>query len=239
MDFAYRYTTSVLADALHIQNEGYDVPADAPGGSAAAGSSGTGRGRGGGTAGGAGRGQGKNTGGGGAGGGGAGEDGEINLSSLRLAIGSRIGYQFTAGNMPKDFVKGLAEERNRIGLNVGGREAVEKGGAAGANTAGVGGLAAGVGGTTMAGVKLPHERYCLTGVGWGMKDEWDSEGEEDVEDGDGDEMNVDRAAPDANDDDAEVEMGEDEDGEGNMEDVFGADDATGQRDEGDEEMEGT
>ena len=237
MDFAYRYTSSVLADALHIQNEGYDVPADAPGGAAAAGPSGTGRGRG--AAAGAGRGQGKNAAGGSGGGAGGGEDGEINLSSLRLAIGSRIGYQFTAGNMPKDFVKGLAEERNRIGLNVGGREVAEKGGATGANAA-AGSVAAGVGGTTMAGVKLPHERYCLTGVGWGMKDEWDSEGEEDVEDGDGgDEMNVHGTAAGANDDDAEIEMGEDEDGEGNMEDVFGADEATGQRDEGDEEMEGT
>ncbi len=31
------------------------------------------------------------------------------------------------------------------------------------------------------GVRLPHEKYCLTGVGWGLKEEWESEIEEEEE----------------------------------------------------------
>lgn len=34
----------------------------------------------------------------------------------------------------------------------------------------------------MGGMRLPPERFCLTGTGWNMKDEWESEGEEEVED---------------------------------------------------------
>ncbi|KAK4951632.1 Transcription initiation factor TFIID subunit 9, partial [Elasticomyces elasticus] len=28
------------------------------------------------------------------------------------------------------------------------------------------------------GMRLPDERYCLTGAGWGLKEEWESQGEE-------------------------------------------------------------
>lgn len=182
MDFAYRYTSSILGDALHIQNEGYDQ--------ADAGTQTKGRG--------ANRAPNRS------------EEGDISLASLRLAIGSRMSYQFQ-GSMPKEYLKSLAEERNRIGLNTGPRDA-EKGGPA------------------IGGMRLPHERYCLTGIGWGLKDEWDSEGEESVEDeddGPGDVMQV--------DENVDVEENLDEEGEGRMEDVFGGDEGGGTAD-ADEEM---
>lgn len=206
MDFAYRYTSSVLGDALHIQNEGYD---QVEGGSQQPG----GRGRGGGAGGSKGGTGAQNKAGGG-------DEGDLSLSSLRLAIGSRMAYQFQT-NMPKDFLKGVAEERNRIGLAVGMRDSDK-------------------GGPTIAGVKLPHERYCLTGVGWGLKEEWDSEGEETVDE-EGDAV----APAEAMQMDGPEDLGEDEEGEdggGTMEDVFGTDDAADATagDSGDDaEMEGT
>jgi len=103
-------------------------------------------------------------------------------------------------------LKGLAEERNRIGLGVGLRET----------------------GTVIGGVRLPSEKYCLTGLSWGLKEEWDSDGEDGVE-GDAD-ADADAARG------GDVEMGqldgaedfgeaEDDDGFGSMEDVFGGEDA--------------
>jgi transcription initiation factor TFIID subunit 9B len=184
MDFAYRYTSSVLSDAVHVQAEGYDQASTNP--------DTHGRGRG------AGR---------GAGGAGARsaaaavEEGDISLSALRMAIASRMAYQFQ-GSLPKEFLKGLAEERNRIGLGVGLRDH----------------------GTVIGGVKLPSEKYCLTGVGWGLKEEWDSEGEEEVEGagpegGDVDMTQVDRVGGEGEEEDDEGE----EEGMGRMEDVFGED----------------
>lgn len=120
MDFAYRYTSAVLQDALHLTTEPY-------------GSSGPIGGRG-------------NT---------ANNDqNSISLNALRLSIASRTHYQFSP-NLPKEFYQELATERNRIALPVVGKE---------------------------SGLMLPPERYCLTGVGWGLKEEWDSEAEVDEED---------------------------------------------------------
>jgi transcription initiation factor TFIID subunit 9B len=179
MDFAYRYTSSVLSDAVHMQAEGYDnasMNADTHG-----------RGRG------AGRGAGAVARAAGV------EEGDVSLSALRMAIASRMSYQFQ-GTLPKEFLKGLAEERNRIGLGVGLREQ----------------------GTVVGGVRLPAEKYCLTGVGWGLKEEWDSEGEEEV---DGDVGDVDMAQVDGAGDGDE----EDDEGMGTMEDVFGEDAEDGDR----------
>ena len=197
MDFAYRYTSSILGDALHIQNEGYDV---ADGATSQNATQTKGRG--------AGASKGQRQGNAGA------EEGDINLSSLRLAIGSRMSYQFQQNNIPKEFLKSLAEERNRIGLNVGLREGEKSAG------------------PIIGGVRLPHERYCLTGVGWGLKEAWDSEGEESAEEdeatGEDHTMQL----------DGHDEMDEDEDGLGTMEDVFGPNDA--EDGEGaDEKMEDT
>jgi len=174
MDFAYRYTSAVLSDALHIQNEGYDL---ADSGTTTTGSKGRGRNK-------------------------TNDEGDISLAALRMSIQSRLGYQFS-GSLPKEFLKQLADEKNRIALGPAVREtSSEK----------VGPL--------IGGVRLPHERHCLTGMGWGLKDEWESEGEESV-DGDG----VRRQIGESMQVDGEDEMGEDgdedEEGAGRMEDVFG------------------
>lgn len=191
MDFAYRYTSSVLSDALHIQNEGYDQADNTThsrGGRGAAARSAAQRA----------------------------EEGDVSLAALRMSIQSRMSHQFQGqGAVPKEFLKQLADERNRISLNAQARD--EKGA-----------------GMTVGGVKLPHERYCLTGVGWGLKTEWESEGEESMEDdegvngptaADGDDVQMDEMEDGAEDDD---------DDPGQIEDIFGQQD--GEKD-GDEEME--
>ncbi|MCJ1291667.1 hypothetical protein MMC34_003212 [Xylographa carneopallida] len=115
MDFAYRYTSAALQDALHLTHESYGTGAVAPG---------------------AGRG-----GGGGVGGGGGGDANAVSLLGLRLSVASRTHYQF-APALPKEFYAEVAAERNRVTLPAVGRE---------------------------WGRRLPPERYCLTGVGWGLK----------------------------------------------------------------------
>ena len=188
MDFAYRYTSSVLSDALHIQNEGYDNTETNP-------NSAKGR---------------KNA-------ASRAEEGDVSMAALRMAAASRINHQFSGpGALPKEFLKGLADERNRISLNTQAKEGAEKG-------------------VMIGGVKLPHERYCLTGVGWGLKGQWDSEGEESLAD------EADLGGPgDAKEDDARMgglEEGEGDEDEdlGNMDDVFGP--SGGGDADGDEDME--
>ena len=114
------------------------------------------------------------------------------MTALRQAIASRTGYAFTSA-LPKEFMLEQATERNRVQL-----PKLER----------------------SYGVQLPPEKYCLTGVGWGLKDEWESEDE--VEEGE--------SAPQAQREDADENMGgmdgaddEDEEGAGRMEDVFGED----------------
>lgn len=122
------------------------------------------------------------------------DSGNITTQALRQAIASRQGYTFQ-GPLPKEFMMEQAAERNRIALPRIDRP---------------------------YGLALPPEKYCLTGVGWGLQDEWDSE--EDVPaEGEG------RTATNAEKEDekmggVEDEEGEDEEGAGRMEDVFGADD---------------
>lgn len=183
MDFAYRYTSAVLGDALHVQNEGYDQAEGAT----------TSKGRGGN------KNQNKS------------EEGDISLASLRMSIQSRLGYQFS-GSLPKEFLKQLADEKNRISLSTSVKTDDR---------------------SMVGGVKLPHDRYCLTGMSWGVKDEWDSEGEESVDEDitmpttqSGDKMQLDGG----------VEGAEDEEELGTMEDVFGPETGDGQGD-GDTEMQ--
>ena len=111
----------------------------------------------------------------------------ISYQSLRLGIASRTMYQFNP-NMPKEYYHEQAQERNKVTLPKVGRD---------------------------WGVKLPPEQYCLTGTGWGLKEEWD---EEEGEDGDilG-KMEVERDANGGEEEDAN----EDEEGNERMEDVFG------------------
>jgi transcription initiation factor TFIID subunit 9B len=173
MDFAYRYTSSVLSDALHIQNEAYDQ-ADSNAQSKGRGSKQNQKQQ---------------------------EEGDISMAALRMSIGSKVGNQFQ-GSLPKEFLKNLADERNRISLNTQARDADR-------------------GGLMIGGIRLPHEKYCLTGLGWGLKDEWESEGEESVE-----EMQQDRPEPeDLMHMDGEDDANGDEEGMGDLEDVFGPDDA--------------
>lgn len=123
-----------------------------------------------------------------------------------MAIGSRMQYQYQ-GSLPKEFLMGLARERNRVGLGV-GRGLNQNHDMAG---------------QIIGGVKLPAEKYCLTGVGWGMREEWDSEGEEGIQvsrtDGFGGE-----GVGEFGDSGMGMEIGEeegDEDAEATMEDIFG------------------
>jgi transcription initiation factor TFIID subunit 9B len=133
------------------------------------------------------------TGGGRRGGGDASEN--TTVTALRQAIAARQGYTFQ-GALPKEFMLEQAVERNRIAL-----PKVER----------------------AYGVQLPPEKYCLTGVGWGLKDEWESDEEVEVPE---------TAAPMQRSRSAQNEderMGgmdvddENEEGAGRMEDVFGED----------------
>ncbi|KAK4555788.1 Transcription initiation factor TFIID subunit 9 [Recurvomyces mirabilis] len=132
--------------------------------------------------------------------GGAGSEG-ITVTSLRQAIASRQGYTFQ-GHLPREFMLEQAAERNRVAL-----PKVER----------------------SYGVQLPPEKYCLTGVGWNLKDEWDSE-EEEEEEGEGEGRMVNGTSGHDEEDvgmggvdheDGEEEEEEDEEGAGRMEDVFG------------------
>ena len=144
MDFAYRYTSAILTDALHLTSENY-------GGSGA---------------------QNKNN-----------DANAVSLQAVRLAINSRSNYQFSSG-LPKEYFQELAQEKNRVAFPPVSKE---------------------------AGLALPPERYCLTGVGYGLKEEWESSGEEEVPEA------MDLTA------DNEGEENEDEDKEEGAADIFGDD----------------
>ncbi|KAK3049280.1 Transcription initiation factor TFIID subunit 9 [Extremus antarcticus] len=161
LDFAYRYTSSVLSDSLRLSAEGYQGAA-APNANRR-------------------------------GGAGGGEDSTITVTALRQAIASRTGYHFHPGGaLPKQFMMEQAEARNKVAL-----PRVERG----------------------YGVQLPPEKYCLTGVGWGLREDWESE-EEGVEERENGVRSVGRDDEAMGDlDGAEDE--EDEEGVGRMEDVFG------------------
>ncbi|KAI7368321.1 hypothetical protein KC354_g2747 [Hortaea werneckii] len=189
LDFAYRYTSTTLSDALRLSADGYAGAPERTGG----------------------RGGGK----GGAGGAGADAGGEgITVQSLRQAIASRSGVEGSwRGYLPKEFMLEQAEERNRLAL-----PKVQRAG---------------------GGVQLPPEKYCLTGSAWNLKEEWESEGEEEGEkrqdgkpltNGNGHGHGESRRRSRGNDDGEDEKMGgmedmqggdEDEEGMGRMEDVFG------------------
>ncbi|KAI4142718.1 MAG: hypothetical protein LQ340_007251 [Diploschistes diacapsis] len=119
----------------------------------------------------------------------------VTVASLRLAVGSRTHYQFTPG-LPKEQLQEMAAERNKVSLPPIAPDWT---------------------------LRLPPERYTFTGASFGLKDEWESEGEEEV----------DQISSEAVD---QVMMDEKEGDEGDekMEDFFG--DSFG-GDEGDQAME--
>lgn len=160
MDFAYRHTTAVLNDAIHLGVDPYTTHAGSRASTAAGASASL-----------------------------IGQDATVSANAVRLAIASRQGYQFRGGNaaggLSKEWMQEIAKERNRVGLpRVPPNEWA---------------------------VRLPAERFVLSGLGWGLRDEWGEEGE--------DEEMEDVAmggiqAPDVED------LGEGVEG-GTMEDVFG------------------
>ncbi|KAI5785935.1 transcription initiation factor TAFII31, partial [Geopyxis carbonaria] len=71
----------------------------------------------------------------------------IVVDDLRMSIASRVNHQFSPG-LPKDFLLDIAQERNRVALPTVGPE---------------------------FGVRLPPEKYCLTGINWDLAqgmEEW-------------------------------------------------------------------
>lgn len=149
----------------------------------------------------------------------------ITLQALRLSIASRLHYQFQPG-LPKEFLIDVAAERNRIAL-----PGVARGGETTAKSS--------FSNVSMGGMRLPPERFCLTGTGWNLKEEWESEGEEDVEEQDSATAMLSQAtqnAPEADVDAADEDGMEDDDEDGRMEDIFGEDVNVKEGDE-DENME--
>ncbi|KAK1595811.1 transcription initiation factor IID, 31kD subunit-domain-containing protein [Colletotrichum navitas] len=148
---------------------------------------------------------------------GAGGDAAVSANAVKLAIAARLGYQFRggggAGGVSKDWLQELARERNKTALpKVAQNE---------------------------WGLRLPSERFVLSGVSWGLKDVWEEAGidedeDEDSEDGaaaaGGDSAMEGVEATNAT---ADEDIGGDGVEGGTMEDVFGKD-----VDE-DAEMEGT
>lgn len=122
----------------------------------------------------------------------------------------------------------VASERNRIAL-----PGVSRGFDAATGGANVAAAAAAANQSVMmAGMRLPPERFCLTGTGWTMKDEWDSDGEEDVLP-DASQQQIKGSAGAGPEDDEGVD---EDDGDGKMEDIFGEDTAMGEAGDGDEDQ---
>ncbi|KAI5287806.1 Transcription initiation factor TFIID subunit 9 [Ascosphaera aggregata] len=191
LDFAYRYTSSTLQDAVYLVTEGY--PGDMPGGR------------------------------GGEGGGSKivhHDLSTISLSALRMSIASRLHYQFQP-TLPKEFLLEMAAERNRVVL-----------------PGAVRGVDTGVPPTPtsnsvlMGGIRLPPERFCQTGVGWDLKEEWEDEEAEEVAKEDKPGAKGGEKKETVEDEDENME---DDDGDGRMEDIFGDEPMDGDKDEEDED----
>lgn len=127
LDFAYRHTSAILNDALHLSGDPYISQAgskpSASSGAVAA----------------------------------AAGDAAVTANAVKLAISARLGYQFrggsSGGGISKDYMQELARDRNRVLLpKVNPNE---------------------------WGVRLPSERFVLSGTSWGLKDIWDEISEED------------------------------------------------------------
>lgn len=170
LDFAYRHTASVLSDSLYLGSDPYTTHAGSKP-SAAAGATASVPGTGG--------------------------DATVSANAVRLAIGSRLAYQFHGGGgvgnggISKDAMANMAAERNKIALpRVPPNE---------------------------WGIRLPSERFVMTGMGWGLKEVLPrAEDDSDDDEVDDQEM-VDAMEVQPNDED----VGGDGVEGGTMEDVFG------------------
>lgn len=192
LDFAYRYTSSVLQDAVHLATEGYAGAITAPGESVSGAAPRAGA-----------------------------EIQSVSLPALRLSIASRLHYQFQPA-LPKEFLMDVAAERNRIALP-GAQRGYDTNATANRQNA--------YSSVMMGGMRLPPERFCLSGTGWNLKDSWESEGEEEVEEA----TAAQNAEANAAEREGEEGEGEDE-GDGKMEDIFGEDTAMGEGGEEDKTM---
>ncbi|KAI0975450.1 transcription initiation factor IID, 31kD subunit-domain-containing protein [Xylaria arbuscula] len=196
LDFAYRHTSSILNDALHLSGDPYTSHAGSkPSGSSGAVPMAP-----------------------------AGGDATVSTNAVNIAIASRQAYQFRnsgggggggggsgigGGGASKEWLQELARERNKVALP-----------------------------RILAyewGVRLPNERFVLSGQGWGLRDQWGVEngGEESSEEDEGEEGDV-MEGVEGNGNGKEKKDGEEgeEDGEGGGLDEFLGDDM------GDEDMEG-
>ncbi|CAD6501463.1 BgTH12-01715 [Blumeria graminis f. sp. triticale] len=164
LDFAYRHSSSILSDALHLSSDAYisqqTRARDAPVGGHMR------------------------------------DDGQVSANAVQLAIQSRLQYQFGGGNgasgLSKEFLLELAQARNRVALP---RVLQNE-----------------------WGVRLPSERFVLTGVPWGLRGDWVLEEEE---------TSTNNAGPDNNEAMEGVEIKDENIEEGNeeggtMDDLFGA-----------------
>lgn len=132
---------------------------------------------------------------------GSGGDAIVTANAVKLAIGARLAYQFRGGGgatgggaISKDTLASIAAERNKVAL-----PRVPPG---------------------EWGVRLPSEKFVLSGVGWGLRDVLARNGEDDSgdDDDDDDEEMVDAMEHQPNDED----VGGDGVEGGTMEDIFGA-----------------
>ncbi|KAK8009013.1 transcription initiation factor TFIID subunit 9 [Apiospora marii] len=139
LDFAYRHTSSVLSDALHLTTDPYTSAAGSkPSGASGAAPSAP-----------------------------ANVDAAVSTNAVSLAVASRQAYQFRGGSgaggsagggASKDWLMELAKERNRVALpRVHAHE---------------------------WGVRLPNERFVLSGMSWGLKDRWGGDGMDDDDEDD-------------------------------------------------------
>ena len=132
LDFAYRHTSSILSDALHLSGDPHVTHAGSKP-SAASGATATAPG-----------------------------EAPITANAVKLAISARLSYQFrggsTGGGISKEYMQELARERNKTALpKIVPNE---------------------------WGVRLPSERFVLSGTSWGLKDMWEGDEGDDEEDED-------------------------------------------------------
>ncbi|KAI0106760.1 TFIID-31kDa-domain-containing protein [Daldinia grandis] len=129
LDFAYRHTSSVLSDALHLSTDPYTThagskPSAASGAAPSAPSAG---------------------------------EAVVTTNAINLAIASRQSFQFRGASggtgASKEWMQEVARDRNKIALP-----------------------------RVLAnewGVRLPNERFVLSGMGWSLRDQWIEQGDDD------------------------------------------------------------
>lgn len=165
LDFAYRHTSSVLNDALHLSGDPYVTQA---GSKPSAGSGAIAV---------------------------AAGDAPVTANAVKLAIGARLAYQFrggsSGGGISKEYMQELARERNKVSLP---RIVPNE-----------------------WGVRLPNERFVLSGASWGLKTGWDEADDDDEGSASGGDAMQGVEAPDLED------VGGDPVEGGTVDDMFGDD----------------